>query len=171
MTAPNVSVWTQSFGLYKEERGLWILKEMNRERLQEKNSFYDINDNNKVYNLDKSQEFNYFLTVSHQVSNFHRTEINFVYCFLFSGVFSLSNHITKSPAVVRKVAYRARSGFEMSLDQSNMAECSVNNTCAKVSCSIGYNNLSATTQDGYKIFKFPPFPNVFLVLYTFLRFF
>lgn len=36
MTAPNVSVWTQSFGLYKEERGLWILKEMNRERLQEK---------------------------------------------------------------------------------------------------------------------------------------
>lgn len=54
MTALNVSVWTQSFGLYKEERGLWILKEMNRERLQEKNSFYDINDNNKVYNLDKS---------------------------------------------------------------------------------------------------------------------
>lgn len=36
MTAPNVSVCTQSFGLYKEERGLWILKEMNRERLQEK---------------------------------------------------------------------------------------------------------------------------------------
>lgn len=36
MTALNVSVWTQSFGLYKEERGLWILKEMNRERLQEK---------------------------------------------------------------------------------------------------------------------------------------
>ena len=170
MTAPNVSVWTQSFGLYKEERGLWILKEMNRERLQEKILFMTLMIIIKFIILINPKS-NYFLTVSHQVSNFHRTEINFVYCFLFSGVFSLSNHITKSPAVVRKVAYRARSGFEMSLDQSNMAECSVNNTCAKVSCNIGYNNLSATTQDGYKIFKFPPFPNVFLVLYTFLRFF
>ena len=169
MTAPNVSVWTQSFGLYKEERGLWILKEMNRERLQEKILFMILMIIIKFIILINPKS--YFLTVSHQVSNFHRTEINFVYCFLFSGVFSLSNHITKSPAVVRKVAYRARSGFEMSLDQSNMAECSVNNTCAKVSCNIGYNNLSATTQDGYKIFKFPPFPNVFLVLYTFLRFF
>lgn len=170
MTAPNVSVWTQSFGLYKEERGLWILKEMNRERLQEKILFMILMIIIKFIILINPKSLIIF-SVSHQVSNFHRTEINFVYCFLFSGVFSLSNHITKSPAVVRKVAYRARSGFEMSLDQSNMAECSVNNTCAKVSCSIGYNNLSATTQDGYKIFKFPPFPNVFLVLYTFLRFF
>ena len=170
MTAPNVSVWTQSFGLYKEERGLWILKEMNRERLQEKILFMILMIIIKFIILINPKSLIIF-SVSHQVSNFHRTEINFVYCFLFSGVFSLSNHITKSPAVVRKVAYRARSGFEMSLDQSNMAECSVNNTCAKVSCNIGYNNLSATTQDGYKIFKFPPFPNVFLVLYTFLRFF
>lgn len=170
MTAPNVSVWTQSFGLYKEERGLWILKEMNRERLQEKILLMILMIIIKFIILINPKSLIIF-SVSHQVSNFHRTEINFVYCFLFSGVFSLSNHITKSPAVVRKVAYRARSGFEMSLDQSNMAECSVNNTCAKVSCNIGYNNLSATTQDGYKIFKFPPFPNVFLVLYTFLRFF
>lgn len=170
MTAPNVSVWTQSFGLYKEERGLWILKEMNRERLQEKILFMILMIIIKFIILINPKSLIIF-SVSHQVSNFHRTEINFVYCFLFSGVFSLSTHITKSPAVVRKVAYRARSGFEMSLDQSNMAECSVNNTCAKVSCNIGYNNLSATTQDGYKIFKFPSFPNVFLVLYTFLRFF
>lgn len=170
MTAPNVSVWTQSFGLYKEERGLWILKEMNRERLQEKILFMILMIIIKFIILINPKSLIIF-SVSHQVSNFHRTEINFVYCFLFSGVFSLSTHITKSPAVVRKVAYRARSGFEMSLDQSNMAECSVNNTCAKVSCNIGYNNLSATTQDGYKIFKFPPFPDAFLVLYTFLRFF
>lgn len=170
MTAPNVSVWTQSFGLYKEERGLWILKEMNRERLQEKILFMILMIIIKFIILINPKSLIIF-SVSHQVSNFHRTEINFVYCFLFSGVFSLSTHITKSPAVVRKVAYRARSGFEMSLDQSNMAECYVNNTCAKVSCNIGYNNLSATTQGGYKIFKFPPFPNVFLVLYTFLRFF
>ena len=170
MTAPSVSVWTQSFGLYKEERGLWILKEMNRERLQEKILFMILMIIIKFIILINPKSLIIF-SVSHQVSNFHRTEINFVYCFLFSGVFSLSTHITKSPAVVRKVAYRARSGFEMSLDQSNMAECSVNNTCAKFNWNIGYNNLSATTQGGYKIFKFPPFPNVFLVLYTFLRFF